>query len=70
MHFFVRCTDYKESEIYSAELENTIFVMFELGFQYSEIMNIPVLRFHNYLKWKEKRDEEKKKQLEKQLSLT
>jgi hypothetical protein len=35
---------------------------------YPDVTNMPVTRFHNYLKWKIKLDEDKKKMLDEELT--
>jgi len=48
-------------------LEDNIFACMEMsGQSYTEVVQMPLHRFYNYLKWKSTLEEEKKKAIEEQ----
>ncbi len=56
-------------ENYRKSLEENIFSCMEMSKQsWHEVISMPVLKFTNYLKWKEKLEKEKKEKLEEQIS--
>ena len=53
---------------YTNQLEQAIFLVMEIGKQqYSDIMKMPVKRFRNYIKWKNKFDEEVSKRTQQEI---
>lgn len=58
----VACDDYRSS------IKEEIFSCIELGKQtYGDILSMPVKRMRDYLKWKYKLEEEKRKHMEENL---
>ncbi len=54
---------------YRKNVAETIFACMELSKQsYLEIIEMPVKRLHDYLKWKDKLEEEKQKIMEEEAS--
>ena len=54
---------------YRETLESNVFACMELSKQsYPDTVKMPVNRFQNYLKWKIKLDEDKKKALDEEIS--
>ena len=50
-------------------LESNIFACMEMSRQgYSEVSNMPIKRFYNYLKWKTDLEEDKKKMVDEEIS--
>ena len=58
-NFFANYTNDQKRENYTKVLEENIFTIMETSHNsYESIMNMPVSRFNNYLKWKKKLEEE------------
>ena len=56
-------------EKYKSGLTENIFICMELSSQsYEEVMSMPVTRFYEYLKWKTKLLEDKRKAIEEETS--
>lgn len=60
--------NHNEIDRYRKDLEETIFLVMETSKQsYPEVMTMPVHRFKNYLNWKIKFEEQKRKLMEKEM---
>jgi hypothetical protein len=58
----VQSTNHDEVDKYKRELTENIFSCMEMSKQsYIEIVNMPVKKFYDYLSWKIRLEEEKKK---------
>ena len=62
--FFVWCIQFDKINEYRDILEKNIFMCMEMRKQsYIEVVNMPIIKFYNYLKWKSKLEEEKQKMI-------
>jgi len=63
--FFVHYTQPNEVEIYRNATTENVFACMEMSKQaYDHVMNMPVKKMFDYLKWKSKLEEEKQKRIE------
>ena len=63
--FFAHCSQHDGVVQFKTDQAENIFSCMELSRQsYQDIMLMPVKRFHDYLKWKSKLEEEKQKRFE------
>ena len=63
--FFIWYTKSDLQNKFRDELEENIFSCMELSRQsYQDIVSMPLQRFYNYLQWKTKYDEDKRKLIE------
>ncbi len=63
--FFVWCTRSDLQNKFRDELEENIFACMEMSNQsYKHVVSMPLQRFYNYLKWKSKLEEERRKAME------
>ncbi len=50
-------------------LESNIFACMEMGKQtYPDVVDMPIKRFYNYLKWKSNLEDDKKKMIDDEIS--
>ncbi|GIU69031.1 MAG: hypothetical protein KatS3mg002_0267 [Candidatus Woesearchaeota archaeon] len=64
----MQSSKHDEIDKYRKELEEMIFIVMETSRQsYIEVIQMPVSRFKNYLHWKIKFEEEKRKKIEEEM---
>ena len=67
--FFAQSTNHSEISEYRRTLTENIFSCMEMSKQsYIEVMRMPVKRFYDYLVWKVKLEEEKRKMMDEETS--
>lgn len=67
--FFAQCSQHEEMSKFKDTLAEDMFACMELSKQsYTDVCQMPVKRFFDYLKWKSKLEEEKQKKMGEEMS--